>query len=229
MIQTQKSQILTECTSTGWAPNETGEYRYQNAELNNSHSYLVPAVQRLTRDVNSGAVVMDFGCGNGSLLATLRDRQWRLHGLDFSTTGVEHARRAYPFIEFTVGDVASDSFTHRLIGQCDLVISTEVVEHVFLPRPFARNCFKLLKPGGSLIVTTPYHGYLKNVVLSLTGRMDHHFHALWDYGHIKFWSPATLTTLLTEAGFEKYEFHGVGRLPYLWKSMLLKCAKPLRS
>jgi hypothetical protein len=44
---------------------------------------------------------------------------------------------------------------------------------------------------------------------------------LWDGGHIKFWSKKTLSELLKREGFEVIDFHGVGRLPYLWKSMVL--------
>jgi len=73
---------------------------------------------------------------------------------------------------------------------------------------------------GGAIVSTPYHGYLKNLALAVTGKMDAHFTALWDHGHIKFWSIPTLTTLLTEAGFENVRFRRVGRIPALAKSMI---------
>lgn len=217
----------TESISTSWQANDTGEYRYDSSAPNESHLYLLPSVKRLTRDIKTGATVLDFGCGNGSFIAAFRDHGWNLHGLDFSSSGIQQSRTAYPSVQFSVGDVTDDLLAHPLIGKCDLVISTEVVEHVMLPRRFARNCFLFLRPGGKLIVTTPYHGYLKNLTLALTGKLDHHFHALWDYGHIKFWSKKTLTHLLQEAGLEVTMFTGSGRLPYLWKSMVLECRKPL--
>ena len=64
-------------------------------------------------------------------------------------------------------------------------------------------------------------GYLKNLALAISGKSDDHFTALWDYGHIKFWSKRTLTQLLQEAGFQVTQFRGAGRLPYFWKSMVL--------
>ena len=76
------------------------------------------------------------------------------------------------------------------------------------------------------IISTPYHGYLKNLVLALSGRLDAHFTALWDGGHIKFWSKRTLRILLEEVGFEKIAF-GVGRIPLLAKSMIVTAEKPL--
>lgn len=72
-----------------------------------------------------------------------------------------------------------------------------------------------------MILTTPYHGYLKNLILSIFNKWDFHLNPLWHGGHIKFWSRGTLAQLLREAGFEVVGFHGVGRLPYIWKSMIL--------
>jgi hypothetical protein len=56
--------------------------------------------------------------------------------------------------------------------------------------------------------------------------MDTHFTALWDYGHIKFWSIKTLRTLLLEAGFEEVTFHRVGRIAALAKSMIAVAKRP---
>jgi 2-polyprenyl-6-hydroxyphenyl methylase/3-demethylubiquinone-9 3-methyltransferase len=50
--------------------------------------------------------------------------------------------------------------------------------------------------------------------------MDAHFTALWDNGHIKFWSQNTLKQLLLEAGFVDIRFNRVGRIGPLAKSMI---------
>ena len=50
--------------------------------------------------------------------------------------------------------------------------------------------------------------------------MDKHFTALWDHGHIKFWSRHTLTRLLTEAGLTVERIDRIGRVPQLAKTML---------
>lgn len=107
----------------------------------------------------------------------------------------------------------------------DAVVSTEVIEHLFAPHllpMYARDC---LREGGYLILSTPYHGYLKDLALSISDNWDSHHTPLWHGGHIKFWSRATLTQLLSEHGFRVLGFSGVGRLPYLWKSMVLIAKK----
>ncbi len=172
--------------------------------------------------------MVDAGCGNGSFLSLFRNRNWQLKGFDTSSTGIEIARNTYPEIAFYLADgqvISSD--LPKLIGQADVVISTEVIEHLYDPRGFLKSCFELLKPGGVLLITTPYHGYLKNLVMAITGQMDRHFTVLWDHGHIKFWSRKTLEQALRETNFTDIEFAGAGRVPYLWKSMVLKARRPI--
>jgi 2-polyprenyl-3-methyl-5-hydroxy-6-metoxy-1,4-benzoquinol methylase len=170
---------------------------------------------------------MDAGCGNGSFIALFRDKNWQLHGYDLSPTGIALAKQTYPDIHFFLADgQASHADFIANCGLVDVVISTEVIEHIYDPREFLRSCFALLKSGGIIVITTPYHGYLKNLMLAVFGKMDQHFTVLWDHGHIKFWSRKTLTTALTEVGFRDVEFAGSGRIPYLWKSMVLKAVKP---
>lgn len=205
---------------------QAGEFTWSNPDLACSSEWILPAVRSEVSRLPKESIVVDLGCGNGSLLGHLQDFGFRLYGLDMSVSGLMQARKAYPNITFTQVDLASDLCSHSLAGECDAIISTEVIEHIFLPRLFASNCYKLLKPGGTLIISTPYHGYLKNLALALSGKLDSHFTALWDYGHIKFWSRRTLTNLLAEAGLVVAHFRGVGRLPFLWKTMILVARKP---
>src|ERR1700722_8349713 len=104
-------------------------------------------------------------------------------------TRIHIARETFPQVQFSLGDVQEDLSPDPFPAESfDVVLSTEVVEHLYRPRQLIQNAFQLLKPSRHFIVSTPYHGWLKNVVLALGGKMDNHFTALWDGGHIKFWS-----------------------------------------
>jgi hypothetical protein len=60
----------------------------------------------------------------------------------------------------------------------------------------------------------------------LTGKFDNHFTALWDHGHIKFWSIDTLSVLLREVGFGEITAYRIGRVPALAKSMIAVARRP---
>ncbi|MCH2154221.1 MAG: class I SAM-dependent methyltransferase, partial [Phycisphaerales bacterium] len=140
---------------------------------------------------------------------------------------IEMARKAHPDIRFEEQLIETDLLDRLQEDPFDLVISTEVVEHLYAPRDWANGSFHALKPGGHLIGTTPYHGYIKNLAISITGKFDSHVNPLWDCGHIKFFSPATLSELYKEAGFTNITWRGAGRLPLLWKSMVMRGQRPL--
>lgn len=195
------------------------DYGWTDAERTPSHSYLEPAILRLCQRYG-GRKILDLGCGNGALCRTLRDAGYDMTGCDVDAGGIELARQAVKGVRFERLGMEDDP---GVLGnrEYDAVVSTEVVEHLYAPRSLPRFAARVLKPGGYLILTTPYHGYLKNLVLSLLNKWDGHHDPMWDGGHIKFWSRRTLTRLLSENGFDVLEFSGVGRVPYLWKSMVV--------
>ncbi len=199
-------------------------YAYADAAPGHAHAYLLPAVMEVLETEERGeGRIFDLGCGNGSTAAFLSQRGYQVVGVDPSTEGIEQAHRHYPELDLFQGSAYDD--LAEQYGRFPLVISLEVIEHVYDPRSFALCIYDLLTPNGTAIISTPYHGYWKNLVLALAGKMDNHFTALWDHGHIKLWSMKTLGTLLRETGFQDISFRRVGRIPPLAKSMIAVARK----
>ncbi len=199
------------------------KYAYSNANLGHHHDYLKASLLQMlsgaTPSYQQKLRVLDLGCGNGSFSHFLSQQGYEVVGIEESESGVELARLSFPdcrFIQASIYNLPES----ELRGSFDIVLSTEVIEHLLYPKELVRAAKKCLKPKGRLILTTPYHGYLKNLVLAVSGKMDQHFTTLWDGGHIKFFSVATLSALLQAEEFENIIFEFAGRFPYLWKSML---------
>jgi 2-polyprenyl-3-methyl-5-hydroxy-6-metoxy-1,4-benzoquinol methylase len=189
-------------------------------------SYLIPAIRALAPSTPAPPRVLDIGCGNGCLTAVLADFGWKPIGIDTGAVAVEHARKAYPKIRFEI--MGADDQLLAALGErpFDIVVSTEVIEHLYAPRALVRTAYAALRPGGRFILSAPYHGYLKSLLIAATGRMDHHFDPLWEGGHIKFFSRATLGRLLAEENFRNLQFRGAGRVPGLWMSMVMSGDRP---
>ncbi|MEC9372799.1 MAG: class I SAM-dependent methyltransferase [Planctomycetota bacterium] len=188
--------------------------------------YLVPAIERIYPEAGPGTRVLDVGCGNGYLANQFAQKGCTVVGIDASRMGIGHARQAYPQIRFEQQLISEHNLDDLEEDPFDLVVSTEVVEHLYAPRIWAKGAFHALRPGGDLVATTPHHGYVKNLVISLKGGWDNHWKPLKDGGHIKFWSKRTLSMLLEEAGFEDLRFVGAGRAPFLWMSMVVRGRRP---
>jgi 2-polyprenyl-6-hydroxyphenyl methylase/3-demethylubiquinone-9 3-methyltransferase len=182
--------------------------------------------------LSSSMRVLDVGCGNGAISKEFLTRGCYVVGIDVSHQGIEVARRlhgAMPNARFEILEAGSDMLEQLGEVAFDLVLSTEVIEHLYDPESFVRGCFDALRPGGQFLCSTPYHGYLKNLTIAVSGAFDRHFGARDLGGHIKFWSRGTLSRLLLDVGFEQLKFCGAGRVHYLWKSMIVRAKKPMRA
>ncbi len=194
-------------------------YGYSDSSATQANAELWPALEKIVRSRQWGERrAFDLGCGNGATGNFLSTLGFEVTGVDLSESGIEIAQRAFPRVKTSIGNVY-DNLAGQY-GAFPLVISLEVVEHCFDPHSFAKTFISLIAPGGIGVLSTPYHGYLKNVALALSGKMDGHFTALWPNGHIKFFSVKTLDKLLREAGASDIRFELVGRIPPLAKSMI---------
>jgi len=203
------------------------DFGWSSGEFCESAKYVDPQVFDLAGDlVRADARVLDMGCGNGALAGAFLKRGCYVVGVDLSAEGIAIARRMHPEGRFE--QIAVDREILQDLGEepFDLVVSTEVIEHLYAPQNYLIACREALRPGGRCVISTPYHGYLKNVMISVGGKFDFHVHPNRQGGHIKFWSRKTLTTELQEAGFTNIRFRGAGRLPLLWKSMVMSGDRP---
>lgn len=196
------------------------EFLWTEAGLGPAHRYLLPPVVKALEEAGA-RTVLDLGCGNGAVTAALAALGFAITGTDSSETGLRIARERYPGLTFLHASV-EEPLPATLTGAFDAVIAIEVIEHLLLPRALFQRAREALKPGGTLVVTTPYHGYVKNLALALTNRFDAHWHPLRDYGHVKFFSLATLRQLFAEEAFAVHQVGRLGRMPLLAKSMIIQ-------
>jgi len=171
--------------------------------------------------------ILDLGAGNGALCGHLIDAGYEVIGAEPDSAGVEIARKLCPgvgFYQVGVND-APESILRDHPDGFDVVVATEVIEHLYVPGLLLSFAKAVLRDEGHILITTPYHGYLKNFALSLCNKWDSHMSPLWDGGHIKLFSRRTMSQLLEQEGFIARRWGGAGRVPYLWKSMIVVAQK----
>lgn len=174
--------------------------------------------------------ICDLGCGNGYLAGQLGARGYSVVGVDASETYLQIAREhnAGQRVTFVQG-LIDTNLARELVaahGPFDLVVSSDVIEHLYDPLELLKTALLLLRPGGTAVIGTPYHGYWKNVAISVLGKWDVHHSVHWHGGHIKFFSVASLRNLMRHAGFADPRFEYYGRLPGFWKNMIAVTTRP---
>lgn len=177
-------------------------------------------LQAALRQTATGASILDAGCGNGDFSAFLVDLGYQVTGVDISTTAVERARRVCP-----QGRLEVASLEAGLPFQDDAFAAawcSEVLEHLFDVHAALAELNRVLRPGGLLILTTPYHGLIKNLIIALIGFERHYNPYL---SHIRFFTPQSLSRCLQRAGFAVEKWEGVGRHWPVWRCCFVVARK----
>jgi SAM-dependent methyltransferase len=172
------------------------------------------AVDGVRAELEVAAAVLDLGCGTGELGAAIRPAyRGILDGMDV----VRHdGFKELSYDSFTLLDL--DRPGSQESPAYDLVFAIEVIEHLENPRAFVRYAVRLLKPGGTLVVTTVNVLTLTSVAnLIVQGAFREFRDGLGMYpAHITPVTPVDAGRILREAGLDEVAiaFTNDGRVPY---------------
>jgi len=156
--------------------------------------------------------VLDVGCGEGRFAAELARAGFLVTGVDVAEEPLRRARARHPDLDLDL----------RVIGACgpwpledasfEVVWAGETIEHVADTAGWLSEVRRVLRSGGSLLLSTPAHGRLSMLMLAFSQRsLDAHFDPRSD--HLRFYTRRTLARLLEEFGFEQIRVSGAGGRP----------------
>lgn len=154
--------------------------------------------------------VLDVGCGDGSVMRLLKGKARLVVGLDGSLDNCleSHAKGLQP--------VRADLDSPHLPYGDDVfdgVTCLDVIEHVLDPRHLLRELARVLRPRGTLVLTTPnirYYGFLLTLIRGRFPRTSGDPKG-YDGGHLHYFTFADIRELLKGAGFEAIEKFGLYR------------------
>jgi SAM-dependent methyltransferase len=157
-----------------------------------------------------GERVLDLGCGAGRFVAALRDAGANPVGVEIAEAALERARRNAPGADLRL--VESDGSLPLEHGSVDLVWCSEVLEHVADTEHLLLEARRVLRPGGRLLITVPFHGRVKAALIGLL-RFERHFDPTGQ--HLRFYTRSSLARTLGDAGFEVVQVRPWGGPPLL--------------
>lgn len=179
------------------------------------------ALQPLLRaDSPSSCSVLDAGCGDGKFSTFLHGLGFHVAGIELSELAAAKAKSRCPYADIQVGSL--ETRLPFADASFNAIWCTEVLEHLFDVHGALAEFNRVLKDKGMLLLTTPYHGFVKNLLIALFG-FDRHFNP--EISHIRFFTRITLERCFRQAGFVPVSWHGVGRVWPLWKSFFVIARK----
>jgi SAM-dependent methyltransferase len=150
---------------------------------------------RFVRGLGDAGRALDLGCGDGRLSSELGAGE--LTAADVSAVALERARKRLPGA--TVVELEPDAPLPFADSSFDLVLCTETLEHVRDVQLLLSEARRVLRPGGTLALTTPAHGRLTGLDVVVRG-FERRFDPLSP--HLRFLTRRSLRRLLGELGFE---------------------------
>jgi SAM-dependent methyltransferase len=169
----------------GWGIGTDGEAALRGMK----HRTFRRLLKSLSRVVATGRV-LDVGCATGFFLEVAAEAGWDVYGVELSTYAAELARDKFGDRVFS-GTLEQAAYPDEFF---DLVMLSDIIEHVPDPRSFLREVRRVLRPGGVVALVTPNS---ESMSARLMGRHWNHFNA----EHLHYFSPAAITRLLVTSGF----------------------------
>jgi SAM-dependent methyltransferase len=170
----------------------------------------------LLAHVSPGEAALDLGCGDGEFTAALAAAGARAVGADVSQEALRRAARRHPELDLRLVTEAGPLPLED--GQMDVVWAGDVIEHVVDTSAWLSEVRRVLRPGGRVLITTPYHGRAATLAIAVRpGAFERRFDPRSD--HLRFYTSASLRDLLVDFRFEDIAIHPVGGWPGFRRSL----------
>lgn len=187
----------------------------------NDFKYKWTSVKNILQRLKKGKV-LDFGCGAGWLLKKIIDYfpSNQYVGTDLSIAGLKRAKSKLPNVKFIQSEGGEK--LPFLNNEFDIILATDVIEHVYDVSTLLSEWNRILKLNGVIVITTPYFGFIKNILISIFG-----FEMVFDPTgpHIRFFTDNSLKSTLEKYDFKVIQINHFGRFFPVSRGVLVVAKK----
>ena len=166
-----------------------------------------------------GNRILDIGCGSGMLLFQFRDNFKQLVGLEYSKHRLKQASVNLAEQDFIAVQGSAEHMPEIESNSIDRIVSADTIEHIPDVYTATSEMFRVLKPGGELVINTPNVAFIKKRILLVLGRFPSTSQnnegigsdILFDGGHLHYFTYRSLRIVLEKAGFNMVKKIGYGK------------------
>jgi 2-polyprenyl-3-methyl-5-hydroxy-6-metoxy-1,4-benzoquinol methylase len=143
--------------------------------------------------------ILDVGCGPGLFLIEAKKRGWEVYGTEFTDKQIAYLNEKD--IKTSKGKLTENSFEKEMF---DVIISSEVIEHINNPIEELTLFYSFLRKGGLTYITTPNFNAIERYLLK--GK----YNIIQYPEHLSYYTPKTIDLLLSNTGFKKIKIKATG-------------------
>lgn len=174
-----------------------------------------------------GTKILDVGCGGGILSEPLARIGAEVTGIDTSLQLIDVAKKHALLDSDLLGrlnyvQTSVENFEKENKEKYDAVVASEIIEHVIDPQLFLKCCSAIVKPGGSLFITTPNRTLLSWLSVIIAAEYIFKYIPIGTHEWNKFISPEEVQRLLEIYGLKTKLIHGlmynVLKHEWIWSS-----------
>lgn len=186
-------------TNERWIRYQEEDFTSKGADIS-SRSLGATRVKLALKYIEKNEKVLDLGCNDGAITNEIAKKGNDVLGVDLEEVIEKVAKKKYPHLKFVAHDL-SQKFPWT-DGSFDVIVALELIEHIPDDDLFLQECFRILKKGGKLILSTPNAAYFLFRAMLLFGKF-HEFSR-----HIHYYTFETLIKKLKHARFKIFDVKG---------------------
>lgn len=142
--------------------------------------------------VRPGGRLLEVGCGSGENLKVLQDLGWIAEGVDFDAEAVENVRNKG--LRVRQGTLEEQNYPNE---NFDAITMSHLIEHVHDPEHLLRECRRILKKDGRVVIVTPNTRSIGHRIFRKAWR------PLEPPRHLHIYCPQAISSLMSKAGFSQ--------------------------
>ena len=170
--------------------------------------------------------ILDVGCGDGALFHLVKDKCKAYYGTDISKTALNLIKDKKVHTKIVNLNTEKLPFNDNMF---DYTVCLDVIEHVFDPLNLVNELFRVTKPKGYVIISTPNIRYYKHILKLISGRFPNTSGDLehYDGGHIHYFTYQDVVDLCIDQSskVKKYGINTRYMIEFLSGGVLVKARK----
>jgi len=165
---------------------------------------------KILNRINNNQIILDVGCATGYLGASAKKNGNSVYGIEISEIAIEKAREVLDGV--VEGNIEEMEIPYPE-EYFDIIICSDVLEHLFDPQEVLLKLRRHLKKSGKLMISVPNVAHYSIRWMLMKGNWEYKAFGLMDYGHLRFFTKKTMSHLLEASGYRIKEISPYISLP----------------